>query len=318
MTIARADSRAVIGVFLVVVVVLYRYRRAFDEEREDEEDEEDADRRLPPHILRAQYKQRRRQHLQASLSRKAPLYDNWRMYSPEDELLSTISRKKADWYLTKGLADRVDDSSIRLRFDPKRSASHPYQQTDKINQCVVCGHTEYYRRYYVVPYCYRRLLPLQYKKHLPHDVLLLCTECHLIADRYTQERRKVLEGDSSEPPEIVDERVSLVQRAAGTLLKHREKMPKQKVIELEGVVQDYWQSKELTDVDLQASLTLVARRPNPNHVPGPQRVVERLDSEQAITQFIHSWRRHFVESNLPRHLPAAWSVGSPVQCDERG
>ena len=36
--------------------------------------------------------------------RKTPLYDNYKLLAQDGELLSTINKKKVQWYLQKGLA----------------------------------------------------------------------------------------------------------------------------------------------------------------------------------------------------------------------
>lgn len=44
-------------------------------------------------------------------------------------------------------------------------------------------------------------------------------------------------------------------------------------------------------------------------------VVEKLDSEEKIIEFIKMWRQHFLDVNKPRFLPPAWDVNHKFQRD---
>ena len=172
---------------------------------------------LPPHLQRELYKEQRRKESVRFLALKRPMYDNIEMYDPDGVLLCTIGKKKAHWYVSKkGLAvwktpltgenDKNGSNpgkapSIQLLFTPKNSKNkendnsngteetqdeiHPnrvYNSSHKRNICVACGSSIGLMRHYVVPYSYRRLLPTKFKSHLPHDIVLLCMDCHMCAD----------------------------------------------------------------------------------------------------------------------------------------
>ena len=49
--------------------------------------------------------------------------------------------KKAQWYLTRGLAKQLGDDSIGLKFQPKGLGHHgdKYHLEEKMNICVCCG-----------------------------------------------------------------------------------------------------------------------------------------------------------------------------------
>lgn len=54
-------------------------------------------------------------------------------------------------------------------------------QSDKQNQCCVCGSGGEYLRHSVVPHCYRQHFPPSMKSHLSHDIVLMCPPCHKVA-----------------------------------------------------------------------------------------------------------------------------------------
>lgn len=97
-------------------------------------------------------------------SRKKPLYTNCWLEANDGELLCTIDRKKALWYVNKDLGEIVKEEpfTVRLKFEPAGRAvgqTGKYYQMAKDNQCVVCGETEKYNRKNVVPREYRKYFP---------------------------------------------------------------------------------------------------------------------------------------------------------------
>ena len=128
-------------------------------------EEEDTSPRLPPHIQREIRKEEKRQRLLPLLTMTKPMYDNILMQDSQGNPLATISLKKANWYINKGLADWLDQcpedcssnppacpSILRLRFQPQNrihSQDNLFNISTKANQCVVCGHGEHCNRHYV-------------------------------------------------------------------------------------------------------------------------------------------------------------------------
>lgn len=129
--------------------------------KSDSQHDVDEFRNLPPHLKRELMKEKKRKEKMKYLSMKSPMYDNVRMVDPQGELLCTVSKKKALWYVDKGIADLVSNEEegttiLKLRFEPKnrsnRGEKGVYVRSDKKNECVVCGATEFHRRHYVVPF----------------------------------------------------------------------------------------------------------------------------------------------------------------------
>ncbi|KAJ8317699.1 hypothetical protein KUTeg_005603 [Tegillarca granosa] len=56
----------------------------------------------------------------AYVTRKRPLYYNCSLLAPDGEMLCTCDIRKAEWYIMKGLADKVSDDplTVKLRFEP--------------------------------------------------------------------------------------------------------------------------------------------------------------------------------------------------------
>lgn len=117
-----------------------------------------------------------------------PIYENCLILAPDDEPLCRCDKKKIDWYLSRNLAEvlQEDPAIIRLTFQPNGrgvSAGKGDPQVDNLyyvdykpgkrNQCVVCGAEENYMRFHIVPSKYRCFFPEKYKAHRSHDILLL-------------------------------------------------------------------------------------------------------------------------------------------------
>lgn len=114
-------------------------------------------------------------------------YDNCVLEAPDGELLCTIDRRKASWYLNQNLGTQVSEQpfTVRLNFEPAGRAVGDvgrYYQTPKENQCVVCGRRDAYIRKNVVPREYRKHFPVVMKSHTSHDILLLCPSCHQLSN----------------------------------------------------------------------------------------------------------------------------------------
>eukprot|EP00796_Vickermania_ingenoplastis_P001683 gene1683-1045_t len=143
--------------------------------------------------------------------RAKPYYDNISVLNPEGNVVFTVDKSKANWYVKKkGLAkvvewrDEADGEKgiavIQLTFSPdtaKYEDSHirrnlDYFKLPKENMCVVCGEEENLVRFAVVPLVYRKHFPSVYMSHNSYDLLLLCTRCFSRAsDLYEEERNSV-------------------------------------------------------------------------------------------------------------------------------
>lgn len=165
--------------------------------------------------------------------RQTPLYTNCYLEANDGELLSTIDRRKALWYVSKELGEIVkeDPLTVRLKFEPAGRAVGSigkYYQLAKENKCVVCGAEEEYNRKNVVPREYRKYFPgkiflnsskklnsinLRFKaqfnwnfdfldilkNHTSHDVVLLCPKCHQISNMHDLSLREKLAKECDAP-----------------------------------------------------------------------------------------------------------------------
>jgi len=328
------------------------------------------------------YKESRRLVKIKHLARKKPMYDNVLMFDLHREILCTISKKKAQWYINKGLAkwlvkheqdkpgkheqdkpgsatscDHLNNCvksdnrlQIQLLFEPKnRSNRGPgglYVRSEKKNICVVCGSLNDHMRHYIVPYAYRTLLPERFKSHLSHDIIILCPNCRLHVEQHRQRRMNEMEDacrkayvqnsadyldeETFHLPFLVNHESYKVRSSALALLQWKSKLPKTKVKEYETIVRKFLREHqstvkiegkcsafELTQSILKTVSALEYKIPNDQYIPGAELVIAALGKDDdAITEFICDWRRHFLAVAQPRFMPTGWSVNSPVVCGE--
>jgi exonuclease 3'-5' domain-containing protein 2 len=279
---------------------------------------------LPTHIQREIYKDYRRQQSARFMAMKSPMYDNIKMHDPSGEILCTISKKKANWYLKKNLADWMDSEQTKLKllFHPKaRSSQHAdYDVARKRNICVCCGDTEKHVRHYITPYCYRTLLPEKFKTHNSHDIVILCLDCHVTCEQATQKRQKELESRLRKDPNtalavIPNKELYHLRGRASALLRSREKIPQQVRREYESLIRDHFKLSPETDIPkdiLQEAASVDSFEPNPDYIPGAEIVVASLTTEDDIENFVLEWREYFVETMQPRFMPLGWDIENPV------
>ncbi|XP_071600551.1 exonuclease 3'-5' domain-containing protein 2 isoform X2 [Heliangelus exortis] len=203
-------------------------------------------------------------------ARKSPLYDNCFLHAPDGQPLCTCDRKKAQWYLDKGIGDLVstDPFVVKLKFEPsgRPDSEVDYYLTVKENLCVVCGKRESYIRKNVVPHEYRRHFPIQMKDHNSHDVLLLCTSCHAISNYYDNHLKQQLAEEFGAP------------------------MGSEEGVRL-----------------LEDPLRRIC---NESYMPHGLKVVQCFAKGglRSLMQLERRWRQHFLDNMQPKHLPEQWSV----------
>ena len=318
---------------------IYVYSRITQKENNEVEvKDDDCDQTcsLPSHVKREMMKDKRRREKIPELAMKTQMYDNIDMTDEGGELLCKISKRKAAWYIKKGLAHYSEDmSSIRLKFKPKvrtdvdESSPTIYQYTkaEKANICVSCGVEKHHQRFYICPYVYRSLMPQKYKSHQSHDIVILCHHCHLDCEQFYLERVREIE-DRYEPPTgyepqfLTDTSLKKVRSSALALLNWSKNIPKEKLEQHEQIVRCHLlldKNESLTTQRLQDAIDVDFRTENQNFISKPEIAINTIASDdEKLTDFIKGWRQFFLDTMNPRFMPEGWSVNNPVRCDSRG
>ncbi|XP_043998797.1 exonuclease 3'-5' domain-containing protein 2 isoform X1 [Gambusia affinis] len=247
-------------------------------------------------------------------ARKSPLYDNCFLYAPDGQPLCTCDKKKALWYLDKGIGELQSDDPfiVRLLFEPsgRPDSQQDYYLTAKENLCVVCGKADSYIRKNVVPHEYRRHFPTEMKDHNSHDILLLCTGCHAASNVHDGSLKQQLAAEFAAPQGCEEEALGA---RAPALLSAKDGLPEQRRDELQLLIRNYMdmeEEQELTNEELQEAAALETRILNEAYVPHGLKVVRAHAQRglRGLMELERRWRRHFLTTMRPRHLPPLWSV----------
>lgn len=266
-------------------------------------------------------------------SRKLDMSHNWKVFHPNGKHMFTTSKKKADWYLNKNAAVIIDEFSIQLTYIPKGEGfadNEIFGLTPRINQCVVCGTTSNLTRHHVVPYHYRKFMPLDYKSRNHHDVVLVCRDHHeeyeQLAKPYktklaTQYNVKTIEELNGQ---YIDEVVNRLRRKfklsklLKTLLTQINDLP---IRNVESICNEI---KEMSKVDvlnmdletiekIHSKLAKSINRQKEEVINADDYfhgnlIVKQFKTHEDFEFFIKNWRRHFVETMKPKFLPLGWSI----------
>jgi exonuclease 3'-5' domain-containing protein 2 len=184
------------------------------------------------------------------------------------------------------------------------------------------------------------LFPTSHKSHMPHDVVLLCPACQIPAQRASQKRQTQLERpfvNSDGPKYRTFPQIRHLRKLAGALLSHPGLPPSRRNQYMEEIG-GFLGTDSVSPEQLEAVLQMEEKVLNPDYVPPSELLIQSLlqpptdesskvapddDSEssssmdgafEALEMFVREWRRHFVTTMRPRHLPQGWSVNSPVRC----
>ncbi|KFP87331.1 PREDICTED: exonuclease 3'-5' domain-containing protein 2 [Acanthisitta chloris] len=253
-------------------------------------------------------------------ARKSPLYDNCFLHAPDGQPLCTCDRKKAQWYLDKGIGELVstDPFVVKLRFEPsgRPESQVDYYLTVKENLCVVCGKRESYIRKNIVPHEYRRHFPIQMKDHNSHDVLLLCTSCHAISNYYDNHLKQQLAEEfgapigSEEGVRLLEDPLRRQVRSGARALLNADSLPDPRRAELLQSIKDFFNTETVTPEMLQEAAGLETRICNESYMPHGLKVVQCFAKGglRSLMQLERRWRQHFLDSMQPKHLPEQWSV----------
>lgn len=192
-----------------------------------------------------------------------------------------------------------DPPAIKLNFmhktgDQDRGVDDYYLHS-KENKCVSCGEAGHYLRYKVVPACYRRNFPVQWKSHRSHDIVLLCVDCHHVAHKAAEVVKRQLSqeyGVPLFPPKakpaggnVCETHPYNVRRAAVALKVYGKTLPEGRRKELQQMVRGFvhpgageasgeeWLSQEEMEQGLLAGLAPRQKR----------RMMRQLAAEKAQT-----------------------------------
>jgi hypothetical protein len=242
------------------------------------------------------------------------------MLSPDGVIMCKCDKKRANWYLSRNLAEIVSDDPLifRLLFVPNGhgTAGDTYSLLEKENRCVVCGKEHDLTKHHIVPYMYRKHLPMNIKSRNAHDVVLICNTCH---HEYEEEAMKLkneinieLTGDiirSGAFDRSVFQKVHIAKMCR-TLARNGHKIYESRRKEM---IKDISESlgQEATPELIQSIVDNFNFKNPYHHVtydPGALAVNSLGDDTKKIKEFVEMWRRHFIDVAQPKFLSPHWEI----------
>jgi hypothetical protein len=264
--------------------------------------------------------------------------NNWKVYHPSGKHMFTCGDRKAEWYLSRGLAEHVGDYEIKLTFMPKGDGfkdGETFGLSGREVRCVVSAETEGLQRHHIVPYCYRTHFPEEYKTKNHHDVVLVTYKIH---QEYEQEATKfkdkiaemydvkTLKEYNLEYTKVIcafsENKIKTVSKLYAIFGSY-SKIPQEIIREnlkfvakqvnlpysfLAGL--NYIQLYKLylilkEEYDQEISELKSQQRTTYDH---GYHVVKELDTHEKIEDFVKMWRAHFIQTMKPKYMPEGWSI----------
>lgn len=224
-------------------------------------------------------------------------YDNCKMINFDGSFMAYVDKKKMDWYIKKNLAIAVDEKTFKLTFEPKGSGvCMEYLKSPLKNQCVCCGDIDNLTKHHIVPYKFRKQLPLEYKSHSNYDVVLLCEKCHInyeiIASKYWNAIISRLYHD-----DIISKRLSKKIINQIHLINTNMSIPEDRKLEILHNIQEYNKKTDMLD--------------NVPYLSKPEKY-SNIDYSLifkefgGVENFIISCRKHFLIYAKPKFISPTW------------
>jgi len=255
------------------------------------------------------------------------LYGNNKVFAPSGELMFLGSKKKINWYLKNNLADVIEvegkNTHIKLNFVPKdighsKNGLDPYYLAKKLNICVVSGSSDgtYLTKHHIIPYCFRKWFPEEYKSRSSHDIVLITRDLHhqyenKYADDFKNEIGIEYGVGSLKDCGKINAAKSFNKGLAHTIINQHKNMPMDKLLNMmirfetnTNIKPTIWNLK-----DYIISYNIEANKNRKTNDWG-KFVVEKITDLQ---EFSEIWRQHFIDSMSPKHMPDGWRINRGIE-----
>lgn len=245
------------------------------------------------------------------------------LQAPDGELLCTIDRRKAAWYVSKGLGTEISQEPtyiVRLNFEPAGRANGEvgeYYRSVRENRCVVCGQTNDLIRKNVIPHEYRKYFPNIMKDKTSHDILLLCIECHKLSNLRDLKLRQLLEQKCDAP--LTTDTTAEDSQAARKLISEQRmaralfgqtKIPEKRRNEIKECLEKAYPKQEINEEFARKLLAIEVPKLGRFNPPHGELVVKKYKETEGLVKLETLWRQHFLNSMHPctEFMPVLWDV----------
>jgi len=264
--------------------------------------------------------------------------ENWEVYHPNGTHMFTCGEKKATWYLDRGLAKRMKNGRIKLTFEPKGNGfdgDEIFGKSIRETRCVVSGVENGLQRHHIIPYCYRSNFPEQFKSKNHHDVVLINYKIHseyeLLATQFKDEMANVFGvktineinteytfklRENRKENAILLSTILSIFKSYGKITNEAILIKLNIISENSGIPYDVvckYSYIEFYKLYLLLNDKVIRNEKEFNLKYRKQYdhgylVVQQLDTDEKIIEFVKTWRNHFIDTMKPKFMPEGWSI----------
>jgi hypothetical protein len=264
--------------------------------------------------------------------------ENWRVYHPNGKHMFTCSGKKARWYLDRDLAIQIGEYEMQFTFSPNGygfADNEEFGKSIREAKCVVTGTRDDLQRHHIVPYCYRKYLPFKYKSKNHHDVVLMNHDIHaeyeVEAIKFKDELaykygvRTISDYNKAYSLAIreFNKEKGIILGKINTILKGYKKIPKSLINDNLIYLANEFDISEsfmlnINFIQLMKLYLLLQKKYNSEYEQFKERhgkyydhgwhLIQKLDNDEKVEEFIKLWRRHFIDTMQPKYMPNGWSI----------
>ena len=221
-------------------------------------------------------------------------YGNYEMKSIDGEFLAYTDLKRMNWYLSRELANKIDDTTYQLNFVTQGQGNSERISFYKValsNHCVVCGTDDELTRHHVVPSQYRKLLDVKYKGRNSYDIVSICNTCH---QEYEREADKLKKSMSIKfGLENYTKINSRINRYHTTLKYYSNNIPEDRKETL----------IHFLTTSLDDTIENILKIDRYEFEPETELFMKNITD---IESFIIMWRKHFLETAKPQFIAKEW------------
>jgi len=264
--------------------------------------------------------------------------ENWKVYHPNGRHMFTCGEKKASWYVDRGLAKLIGKKKIALTFSPKGNGfedNEIFGRSIREAKCVVTGIEDNLQRHHIVPYCYRTYFPEEFKSKNHHDVVLINHEIHSqyeqLANGYKDEIARIFNEktigeyniDYTNKLREFGKGNAIILNAIHSIFKTYGRISRATLIEkIEFISENtgipyktlanfnyiqFYKFYLILKVEHEKEIYEFKKENRVLYDHG-YHVVQKLDTDKKIMEFVRLWRTHFIETMKPQFMPVGWSI----------
>lgn len=264
--------------------------------------------------------------------------ENWKVYNPSGRHMFTCGEKKANWYLDKNLATIIGNKQIQFDFVPKGNGfedNEEFGRGMRESRCVVGGIETNLQRHHIVPYCYRQFFPEKFKSKNHHDVVLINDKKHSeyeqMANEYKDEIARIydvktineLNIDYTAKLRENGRNYSILLTVIHSLFTNYGRIPEEVKIEKLYYISNnsnipFNTLINYNYIQLYKLYLLLKKEHNAEIQKFKDKnrfmfehgyyIMQKLDTEEKIIDFVKLWRNHFINTMQPEYMPYGWSI----------